>query len=364
MGSYQAGLFHLLTHAYSKALLFLCAGSVIHGMEPVVGYIPTKSQDMNSMGGLRTYMPITSATFLLGTLSLCGIPPFSCFWSKDEILADAWQKFPVLGWIAWLTAGLTAFYMFRMYFVTFEGSFRGDLCSMSQSKQVTGRVESQRLHNELDRDQPHSCPKHPAYPCESNAAMLVSLILLAIPTSFIGFIGAPFPNGVAQSDLLSSWLHVSESVSNKPSHSNWLEFGITASPSVGIAVVGVCLAWTLYGPQSTRFKYSAEHIDPIGRGWNGWLMQAVSDWSFNRAYIDKLYDYTLVSLLRFLADAACAVDQSIVDGVVNLGGLLPLLGGESVRYGESGRITAYLFLLVVGLVTMLSLLSFGGLILS
>ena len=357
MGSYQAGLFHLLTHAYSKALLFLCAGSVIHGMEPVVGYTPTKSQDMSSMGGLRAYMPITGAAFLLGTLSLCGIPPLSCFWSKDEILADAWQKFPVLGWIAWLTAGLTAFYMSRMYLVTFEGSFRGDPSCMSQSKRITERAEREPQRNEPDRDQGHSYKERPAYPRESNAAMVIPLILLAVPTSLIGFIGAPFPNGVAQSDLLSAWLHVSPSVSDNPSHSDWLEFGITASPSVAIAVMGLCLAWAMYGPQAIRLGHTADHIDPIGKGWGGWLMQAVSNWSLNRAYIDRLYDGTVVSLVRLSADTACAVDQWIVDGAVSLGGLLPLLSGESVRYAESGRITAYLFLLVVGLIALLSVLS-------
>ncbi|CAK9188842.1 unnamed protein product, partial [Sphagnum troendelagicum] len=124
IGSYKAGLFHLITHAYSKALLFLGSGSIIHSMEPIVGYSPGKSQNMAFMGGLRKHMPITGTTFLIGTLSLCGIPPLACFWSKDEILADSWLYFPVIGWIAWITAGLTAFYMFRIYFITFEGNFR------------------------------------------------------------------------------------------------------------------------------------------------------------------------------------------------------------------------------------------------
>jgi NAD(P)H-quinone oxidoreductase subunit 5 len=157
IGSYQAGLFHLVTHAYSKALLFLCAGSVIHGMESVVGYMPKKSQDINHMGGIRAYMPMTSTAFLLGTLSLCGIPPFACFWSKDEILANAWQRLPILGWIAWLTAGLTAFYMCRMYLVTFEGRFKGSLACVIASDLITG---SDTLNNSLhDLDEEHSDAK-------------------------------------------------------------------------------------------------------------------------------------------------------------------------------------------------------------
>ncbi|DAD49770.1 TPA_asm: hypothetical protein HUJ06_031842 [Nelumbo nucifera] len=121
MGSYRAALFHLITHAYSKALLFLGSGSIIHSMETIVGYSPDKSQNMVLMGGLTKYMPITKTAFLLGTLSLCGIPPLACFWSKDEILNDSWLYSPIFAIIACSTAGLTAFYMFRIYLLTFEG---------------------------------------------------------------------------------------------------------------------------------------------------------------------------------------------------------------------------------------------------
>nr|WNH39488.1 NADH-plastoquinone oxidoreductase subunit 5 [Tongoloa sp. LG-2021a] len=121
MGSYRSALFHLITHAYSKALLFLGSGSVIHSMETLVGYSPNKSQNMVFMGGLTKHVPITKISFLLGTLSLCGIPPLACFWSKDEILNDTWLYSPILAIIAWFTAGLTAFYMFRIYLLTFEG---------------------------------------------------------------------------------------------------------------------------------------------------------------------------------------------------------------------------------------------------
>ncbi|KAF7042685.1 hypothetical protein CFC21_052211 [Triticum aestivum] len=114
IGSYQAALFHLITHAYSKALLFLGYGSVIHSMEPLVGYSPDKSQNMVLMGSLRKYIPITRTTFLWGTLSLCGIPPLACFWSKYEILSNSWLYSPLFGIIASFTAGLTAFYMFQI----------------------------------------------------------------------------------------------------------------------------------------------------------------------------------------------------------------------------------------------------------
>lgn len=123
VGAYSAGLFHLMTHAYFKAMLFLCSGSVIHGMEAVVGHDPSVAQDMRLMGGLRKYMPITASTFLIGTIAIAGLPPFSGFWSKDEILASAYAYNPALWLVGYLTAGITAFYMFRIYFTTFEGSF-------------------------------------------------------------------------------------------------------------------------------------------------------------------------------------------------------------------------------------------------
>ncbi|MFN6069197.1 MAG: NADH-quinone oxidoreductase subunit L, partial [Pseudanabaena sp.] len=125
VGAYGAGLFHLMTHAYFKAMMFLGSGSVIHGMEEVVGHDPDVAQDMRVMGGLRKYMPITAITFFIGTLAISGIPPFAGFWSKDEILASTFKANPILWGIGFLTAGITAFYMFRMYFTTFEGDFRG-----------------------------------------------------------------------------------------------------------------------------------------------------------------------------------------------------------------------------------------------
>jgi len=100
IGSYKAGLFHLITHAYSKALLFLGSKSIIHSMEPIVGYSPGKSQNMAFMGGLRKHMPITGTTFLIDTLYICGISPLAYFWSEDEILANSWLYFLVIGWIA------------------------------------------------------------------------------------------------------------------------------------------------------------------------------------------------------------------------------------------------------------------------
>jgi NAD(P)H-quinone oxidoreductase subunit 5 len=328
IGSYSAGLFHLITHAYSKALLFLASGSVIHSMEAVVGYHPSKSQDMASMGGLRAYMPVTGSAFLIGTLSLCGLPPFACFWSKDEILAQSWTKLPVLGWVAWITAGLTAFYMTRMYLLTFEGCFRG--VSISNESDVHVSTKS---------------------PKESNGSMLVPLVLLAIPTTLVGLIGAPLPLGLEGSDSLSYWFHLKMAPADQMGINRWNEFALSSSPSVMIALLGITVAWQFYGPFAP--------LRDIGGVFGLWL-RWISQWSLCRGYIDPLYENTLVRGMRALARAAGAFDQWPIDGVVNASAWLTLLGGESTRYAGVGRLTAYLFVLLTSLVLLLSTLFLFG----
>jgi NAD(P)H-quinone oxidoreductase subunit 5 len=342
VGSYQAGLFHLITHAYSKALLFLGSGSVIHGIEPIVGYHPNKCQNMGYMGGLRNHMPVTTITFLIGTLSLCGIPPLSCFWSKDEILIETWHKFPVLGFFAWLTAGLTAFYMFRIYFLTFEGNFRGasikDLGIQSNSSLLLFQTFEVNSKKGL---KPH----------ESTLSMTFPLILLSIPTIFIGFLGAPLPSGIPNSSLLSYWLHT-ENLNTLP-NTGWSNFIIQALPSTGIAVAGILLAWFFYGPKVTRLYQPRFSLDPLTENWTQSLFSFIYKWSLNRAYIDSLYEIVFIKPMRKLANLFLFVDQWLVDGFVNLFGLVFLLGGEGLRYTETGRITNYIFVFVLGLTFLL-----------
>ena len=370
IGSYKAGLFHLVTHAYSKALLFLGSGSVIHGMEPVVGYNPNKSQDMSYMGGIRSYMPITGTTFLIGTLSLCGIPPFACFWSKDEILADAWAKLPVIGWIAWLTAGLTAFYMFRMYFLTFEGDFRGSAVktstlgsiSASHNNQIVPHGEEidgllyEAIADTTGNDNGMPLP-HPVFPHESSLAMVLPLVVLTIPTGLIGLIGAPLPSAQPGSGLLSSWLHLDYSLADPE---GWTEFALKALPSVSIGIFGAFIAWTVYGPHVTRLKSATGLIDPIPAGWVGVLLNGIYNWSLNRGYIDKLYEKTFVFITRTLARVLSLFDQWAIDGAVNLSGLLTFLGGESTRYGEGGRTTSYIFVLTAALFVLMTIIPLFG----
>jgi NAD(P)H-quinone oxidoreductase subunit 5 len=340
VGAYQAGLFHLITHAYSKALLFLGSGSVIHGIEPVVGYHPNKCQNMIYMGGLRKYMPITAITFLVGTLSLCGVPPLACFWSKDEILADTWHQFPILGFCAWLTAGLTAFYMFRIYFLTFEGDFRGN-------NQIQSRFTSSDVLNKLIVE-----PSiQNILPHESTWSMVLPLILLSIPTVLIGFLGAPLPNGIPNSSILSHWLYT-DTLSASVEH-GWSTFIIDALPSIAIGLFGSSIAWSLYGPQVKRFAKNNSLLDPDGDGWIKPILSAIYSWSLRRAYIDEIYENTLVKWTRQLSYVLSWFDQWCIDGLINVSGLLFLFSGEGIRYTESGKIANYIFILTLAFTIIL-----------
>ncbi len=226
VGAYTAGLFHLMTHAYFKAMLFLDSGSVIHGMESVVGHDPAYAQDMRMMGGLRKFMPITALTFLIGTLAICGIPPFAGFWSKDEILGSTYAMNPTMWLVGWLTAGITAFYMFRMYFMTFEGEFRankGDARNTIKLEQLQaagasigpGAMNPQELtiddvHGHASSEHEAAVHHHSEFPHESPLSMTLPLLILAVPSTLIGLVGTPFANYfeafIHPPERLSSWL--------------------------------------------------------------------------------------------------------------------------------------------------------------
>ncbi len=351
VGAYSAGLFHLMTHAYFKAMLFLGSGSVIHGMEAVVGHDPVLAQDMRLMGGLRKYMPTTAITFLLGALAICGIPPFAGFWSKDEILGATFTANPALWAIGWLTAGLTAFYMFRMYFSTFEGSFRGnDTVIQKQLKLAQmqkmgmslgpGAMNPQELTLEADHDAAdHSNHDHGGSPHESPISMTLPLVVLAIPSVLIGLVGTPFAN------YFEAFIHPpSEIVEGIPSEVDWGEFIPMAGSSVGIGLIGISLAVLMY---LTR------KIDPAAIAAK---IQPLYQLSLNKWYFDEIYDFLFVKGLRRLARQVLEVDLRIVDGVVNLAGFVTLVTGEGLKYLETGRAQFYA-LIVFGAVLGLVLIS-------
>lgn len=372
--SYRIALFHLITHAYSKALLFLGSGSVIHSMEPIVGYCPSKSQNMALMGGLRKYMPITGITFLLGTLSLSGIPPFACFWSKDQILSDSKLYSPIFGGITWFTAGLTAFYMFRMYLLTFEGNFRVNLVNSynnhitlystsmwgeeesgisnrtradSMSNQIIGSnnsfsKEAFQISNKMEglykknRDlviiYPFFFHKGSfAYPKESGKTMLFPLVILGILTLFIGLIGVPFFRSGMSYDILSQWFTSSMTPFDKKHPENWPEFLLDVIPSVGIAFFGILIACIFYIPIYFLSKDVYHKTNSNMKIIMDQSINIVYNWSFYRAYIDIYYNIILIKGIRGLAETSNSFDQWAIDGIPNGIGFLGLFVEEEMR---------------------------------
>ncbi|MBW4551057.1 MAG: NAD(P)H-quinone oxidoreductase subunit 5 [Aphanocapsa sp. GSE-SYN-MK-11-07L] len=342
VGAYSAGLFHLMTHAYFKAMLFLGSGSVIHGMEGVVGHDPVLAQDMRLMGGLRKYMPLTSLTFLVGCLAISGIPPFAGFWSKDEILGSVFASNPAMWMVGWLTAGITAFYMFRMYFSTFEGSFRGHQTDVRQQlKAAAGEPELAMAFGpgamdpkELDQDHHHSDSPH-----ESPLTMTLPLLILAVPSLLIGLVGTPFNN------YFEAFIHPAgdaiAEVAEVAHEFDWTEFLVMGGSSIGIALIGITLASLMYLQRKLDPGAIAAKIKPL------------YEFSLHKWYIDDLYNTVFVQGCRRLARQVLEVDYNVVDGVVNLTGFVTMISGEGLKYFESGRVQFYaliVFLAVLGFV--------------
>lgn len=351
VGAYSAGLFHLMTHAYFKAMLFLGSGSVIHGMEAVVGHDPALAQDMRLMGGLRKYMPFTAITFLIGCLAISGIPPFAGFWSKDEILGSAFEANPLLWGVGWLTAGITAFYMFRMYFSTFEGKFRGNQREKwNELKSADGMAVAMGFEpafgpGAMDtRELPakaahHDTHGHSEYPHESPWTMTLPLITLAIPSIFIGLVGTPYAN------YFEEFIHPSSEtaieIAEKAAEFNPTEFYILGGSSVGIALIGITLASLMYLQRQINPAAIAAKIKPL------------YELSLNKWYFDEIYHEVFVVGMRRLARQVMEVDFRVVDGAVNLTGFFTLVSGEGLKYLETGRAQFYALIIfgaVLGLV--------------
>jgi len=340
IGAYSAGLFHLMTHAYFKAMLFLGSGSVIHGMEEVVGHDPVLAQDMRLMGGLRKYMPITSTTFLIGTLAICGIPPFAGFWSKDEILGNAFAASPLLWAIGWGTAGITAFYMFRMYFSTFEGEFRGNDEAIRELVRESAGVAGSAGHDHHDDhgDDHH----HASSPHESPLSMTFALMTLAVPSVLVGLVGTPFAN------YFEAFIHApgeTFDMAEAAAEFEWSEFLPMAGSSVGVGLIGITLA---------SLMYLSRKIDP---GAIAKSIQPLYQLSLNKWYFDEIYDSVFVMGMRRVARQVMEVDFRVVDGAVNLTGFVTLITGEGLKYLENGRAQFYA-LIVFGAV--LGLVIFSG----
>nr|AFA27876.1 NADH-plastoquinone oxidoreductase subunit 5 [Lomandra longifolia] len=385
IGSYRAALFHLITHAYSKALLFLGSGSIIHSMEPLVGYSPDKSQNMVLMGGLKKYVPITRITFLLGTLSLCGIPPLACFWSKDEILSDSWLYSPIFAIIASFTTGLTAFYMFRIYLLTFDGHLRIHFQNYSSTKnspfysislwgkktpkgvnrnlllsEMSNKIsffskDTYQIYDNVRKKIRYFSTsfrkKYPStYPHESDNTMLFPLLVLVLFTLFVGSIGIHFDQAVIDFDLLSKWLTPSTSFfhPNWNDSSNWYDFLKNAFFSISIALFGLFIASILYG----SIYSSLQNLDLVNsflkrgpkRIFLDQVKNVIYNWSYNRGYIDSFYTSIFTVGIRKLAEQIQFFDRHIIDEITNGVGVASFFIGEGIKYMGGGRISSYLFL--------------------
>ncbi|GAB3411655.1 NADH-quinone oxidoreductase subunit L [Haloparvum alkalitolerans] len=328
-GGYVAAVFHLTTHAFFKALLFLGAGSVIIAMH--------HNEDMWDMGGLRDKMPVTYWTFLAGSLALAGIFPFAGFWSKDEILYEALVhglNDPLLlgGYVMGLLAvPVTAFYTFRMVFLTFHGEPRSELA-----------------------EDPHSVRWNVKGP-------LTVLGTLAVVTGFINMVPVKKVLGVKGIDVLHRWLDNEWGGIDGLSSHHYADIGpyssgyiaggevptvlIGAGVSLGLALAGLAVAWTLY-----NVAEPTEHTAKLG---------GLKDVLYNNYYQDEVQVW-LAARTQDVSGGADTFDQGIVDGVVNGVSSVSLAAGQRVRRVQTGVVTHYAAMLTLGLTGLLLLFGVLG----
>ncbi|MEO9004008.1 MAG: NADH-quinone oxidoreductase subunit L [Ginsengibacter sp.] len=300
VGAYSAAVFHVLTHAFFKGLLFLGAGSVIHAM--------SGEQDITKMGGLSKKMPITYVTFFIACLAIAGIPPFSGFFSKDEILSATFVNNPLLYVIGLIGALLTAFYMFRLLAMTFKGKYRGTI------------------------DQEHHIH-------ESPATMTVPLIILAVLSAIGGFIGIPevfAKNGNKIGDFLSPVFQRSNQILGEhkmPHQTEWILIIVSALLVIGVSV----WAWN-------KFKNYETSVTE-----DNLLVKAIK----NKFYVDEAYNMLFVRPYRSLSALLNnIVDKKGIDGIVNGVGRGINYSSRQFRLIQSGQVGSYLLLMVIGLLIL------------
>ena len=296
VGSYTTAVFHVMTHAFFKALLFLGSGSVIHAMGG--------EQDIRKMGGLGKKMRTTQITFLIGCLAISGFPFFSGFFSKDEILAHAFSRNPMYYGLGIVAAMMTAFYMFRLYFLTFTGSFRG--------------TEDQKHHLH-----------------ESPAAMTIPLVILAFFAIVGGYVG--LPEVMSEHNAIANFL--APAVTNLgdfhlAGSTEWALMGI----SVAVALVMIGVAWSVN--KNPSFAPSTGLAKILENKW----------------YIDELYDAVIVrpiaAISRMLDNVA---ERMAIDGLVNGVGKTVKWGGDRIRLLQTGQVGFYIFIMVLGMITLFSI---------
>jgi NADH-quinone oxidoreductase subunit L len=306
VGAYQASMFHLLTHAFFKALLFLGAGAVIHAM--------SDEQDMRKMGGIWKLIPITYAMFWIGNLALAGVPPLSGFFSKDAILEAAWASDSLSGhygyWCGLIAAFLTAFYSWRLMIMTFHGAPRADHHTM------------EHVH-------------------ESPWVMLVPLLLLAVGAVFAGY---AFHEQIIGSDWRAYW---GNSIQIAPTnhvlaHMEEVPQVVSMAPTV-LGLIGIALAYVFYMFVPSIPPAIARNVGAIYR------------LCYNKWYFDELYGFLFVRPVIWLAGAFWQVDKDVVDGMPNGVASLTTSGAQQIIKIQTGSIANYAFVMLIGVVALVGI---------
>jgi len=304
VGAYTGAVFHVMTHAFFKALLFLGAGSVIHAM--------SNEQDIRKMGGLKSKIPVTHLTFLIGTLAIVGFPGFSGFFSKDEILAHAYEHNKLLWFLGVLGAAMTTFYMFRLYFLTFYGKFRGT------------HEQEHHLH-------------------ESPKSMTIPLMVLAVLSLIGGFIG--IPEVLGGSHMLEEFLKpVFESSSfYLPHHLSHDTEMMLMGVAVSVMAVAIYYAYSVYIKNNTLPVNEGEELKPAHK-----LI-------YNKYWIDEIYETLITKPLNAISELLYKiVDNQLVDGIVNGTGTFVNKVSGGIRYLQSGNIGSYIFLMVISIIIIIA----------
>ncbi len=309
VAAYTSGMFHVVTHAFFKALLFLGAGSVIHALH--------HEQDIRNMGGLRKYMPITFVTFAIATLAISGIPPFAGFFSKDEILMHLYAKSPILWALALLGSAMTAFYMFRLFFLTFFGDFRGTA------------EQKHHLH-------------------ESPLTMTLPLIILAMLSVGGGLLNIP-EVFVKEADTLSKFLAPIYETAQKLNPDLFKAYKISHSTeyalmgvSVGVALLSIILAYVIFVARKSVPKSESEQ-----RGFAKLLA--------NKYYVDEIYEAIIVKPIQGISQFLANTFEVVVDFFVEGVGQLVKSLSRTFRRLQTGIVNIYIFAIVLGAVVWIAL---------
>jgi NADH-quinone oxidoreductase subunit L len=319
-GGYVAAIFHMITHAAFKALMFLGAGSVIHGMH--------EEQDMRRMGALRKFMPITAGTFIVGWLAIAGVPPFSGFWSKDEILLFALGESTPLYIVGVVTAVLTAFYMTRQVIMVFFGEARWtSLANEAEAPDVAEGEPPVETHNAHGEFKPH----------ESPPIMWIPLVILAGLAAIGGILNLPklfgIPGGVAHE--LENWLEPVIEFGEADITGTWAYDNkyVLVAIAVAAALGGIALAWLVY--QKKRIKPWEPNLFA-----NGWYYDAAVSWFMGKPGREGF-------------QAVTDFDAKIVDGAVNGVGVAVKATATEARKGQTGYVRQYAGIIGIGVVLLL-----------